>query len=181
MPSRFTSFIAANFSFANFTAKRRRELIELFMSAAGISIIIGGVVQGAGSYFSVLMGMTGIMLAILAAGVGVSDRILAGKEGRIPCHFHVPVKAYASQTYASTCQNNRNRPRARRSAPKPASGANSKNNSEDGESDPGDQPGPLFFVTSSLCSRNEPNRFPLPWRGPDYRMACEQFNRGWLA
>ena len=172
--SRLIRFITANFRFANYTADRRRELKKLFSRTAIAMILVGFALLPASSYLTALLCVSGCMFTLFAGGVDVSDRILTRKERRVPFRFQT-VKVYASQTYACTRTHNHNHARSYRGASRPTFSRNTKNNSDSGESDSGDPPGPLPSLTPSPTCNRQSNRSLFPWQRPGcWCMACEQ-------
>lgn len=181
MISSLTSCITANFSFANYTEERRRELVKLFSRTAFAMMLVGVPLLAVDIYFTALLSMSGFMLAVLAGGVDVSDRILTRKKRRAPCRFQA-AKVYISQTCARAHAYSRNRARSHRSASRSTFSKSSKDNSDSGESDAGDPPGPLPSVIPPLCSskKSSPHRFP--WRSPgSWRMVSRKAGRGRFA
>ena len=176
--------ITAHFSFANYTAQRRRELLKLFSRMAFVMMLVCIPLLYVCPYLTALFGVTSLMLAVLAGGVDVSDRILTRKEGRLPCRFQVTAKTYVSQTHAYTHAYTRNRARSHRSASRSTFSRNAKDNSDSGDSDSGDPPSPppLPSVTPISLRTKQPNRSFFPWQRPGcWRMAHEAHRRGCVA
>ena len=168
-------------SFANYTPERRYEMTGLFLRIAIFMVLTGSLLLLVSLYLAVLFCLSGLMFAVLASGVDISDRILTRKGPRTSCHLHASTKVYVSQTYACVRTYSHNRARSRRSASRP-SFSTAKTGSDDGESDQGDSSEPPSPAIPPAISQSQKiqslkglksNKFLPPWRGPgDWRIGA---------
>lgn len=148
------------FSRHNYNAERRSEMSWIFMVADIAKVTIGFLVLPLGGYLAAIFCTSGLMMAGLAKGVSLSGSF----TGYLPRqrHFSPCTSIFTPPRLTRT----RNRARTYRRANRSKAAFTSRGDSENGESDPGDPPGPLLS-RAILC-----NNFPVSNRCVTIFLLC---------